>query len=135
MSFFRATVFLWMVGLEVIKQICCVFPSFREQSQIRQTTCFLLVIAPFSPTEKLKYLHTLLLLEVRVSVFSLTEEMEHSSVASVAIFTTWCLALAHAGLPWRASRVYRYYLYIYLLHITVHKFLSIYHIINIIAHH
>ena len=132
MSFFRATVFLWMVGLEVIKQICYVFPSFREQSQIRQTTCFLLVIAPFSSTEKLKYLHTMFLLKVHVSVFSLTEEVEHSSVASVAIFTAWCLALAHTRLPWRAGRVYRYHLYTYCISQWINFYRSI---TNIIAHH
>ena len=43
--------FLWMVGLEVIKQARCVSRvSARERSQIRQATCFLLAIALFSST-------------------------------------------------------------------------------------
>ena len=62
--------------------------------------------------------------------------MEHSSVA---IFTVWCLALVHVhaclGACGGAGSIYLSILSIHLLHIIVHKFLAIYHIIDIIAHH
>ena len=81
--------FLWVVGLEVIKQVCCVSQvSAREQSQIRHTTCFLLETAPFSTGTQVLPQFTF-----ANSVWSLTTE--YSSVAGITIFTAWYLALVH----------------------------------------
>ena len=83
------TVFLWIVDLEGMKQVCCVSRvSAREWSQIRQATCILLVTAPFSLTGTEVFPH----FAFARCVLSLTEEVEHSSVA---IFTVWCLVLVH----------------------------------------
>ena len=127
------TVFLWMVGLEVIKQVRCVSRvSARERLQIRQTSFILLVTAPFSLTGTKVFPH----FAFARCVLSLTEKVEHSSIASVAIFTAWCLVLVHEhaclGMHGVAGSIYQYCLYSYC--IAVSKLLSMYHIINIIAH-
>ena len=104
------TVFLWIVDLEGMKQVCCVSRvSAREWSQIRQATCILLVTAPFSLTGTEVFPH----FAFTRCVLSLTEEVEHSSVA---IFTVWCLVLVHEHTclhVWRGGSIYQYRLYGY----------------------
>ena len=120
--------FLWMVALEVIKQVCCVSRVCKERSQIRQTTCFLLVTALFFIDRKTKVLPHFAFTR---SVLSLMEEGEHSSVA---IFT---LVLVHmhacfCARTWHGAGSIYQYLSIFLLYITVRIFLDI---IDIITHH
>ena len=81
--------FLWIVALEVIKQVRCVSQVHKGMVTNPTKTCFLLVTAPFFIDRKAKVLPHFAFTR---SVLSLIEEGEHSSVA---IFTMWCLVHVH----------------------------------------
>ena len=71
---------LWMVGLEVIKQVRCVSQVCKGTiaNPKKKTTCFLSVTAPFFIDRKTKVLPHFAFAK---SVLSLTKEGEDSSVA------------------------------------------------------
>ena len=82
--------FLWMVGLEVIKQVCCVSRVRKEAiANPKKNHLFLISNSTVFHRQENQSTSTL---RFAKSVLSLTEEGED---CSVAFFTAWCLVHVH----------------------------------------
>ena len=81
--------FLWMVGLEVIKQVCCVSRVCKGTIANPTNNLFLVSNSTIFIDRKTEVLPHFAFAR---SVLSLTEELEDSSIA---IFTAYCLAFMH----------------------------------------
>ena len=106
MAFFGATsLFFWVVGLEVIKQVCCITRAWKRLLANSTNNLFLAYNSAIFIDSKPKYFQTLPLPEP--SVLRANEELllvlADSSVAIVLhVVSTSRLALVHSvhALPW-----------------------------------